>query len=124
MKEEHRLTRFKSLKVALKELEPFVKNGQQLRTGKPFKRFGDMRSREMLANWLLCVTINAVEGGARDFAFWSDPHGGDGIIRDQGPQLGVRLKGAKSIPRGAWTGPPSRAREDVCPAYILGSDPR
>jgi hypothetical protein len=31
-----------------------------------------MRSREMLANWLLCATINAVEGGARDLAFWSD----------------------------------------------------
>jgi hypothetical protein len=83
MKEEHRLTRFKSLKVALKELEPFVKNGQHLRTGKPFKRFGDMRSREMLANWLLCATINAVEGDARDLAFWSDPDGGDGIIRDE-----------------------------------------
>ena len=34
MKEEHKLTRFKSLKVALKELEPFVKNGQHLRTGR------------------------------------------------------------------------------------------
>jgi hypothetical protein len=83
LKEKHKLTRFKSLKVALKELEPFVRSGQHLRTGKPFKRFGDMRSREMLANWLLCITINAVEGGARELVFWSDPHGGDGIIRDE-----------------------------------------
>jgi hypothetical protein len=83
MKEEHKLIRFKSLKVALKELEPFVKNGQHLRTGKPFKRFGGMRSREMLANWLLCATFDEVEGGARDLAFWSDPHEGDGIIRDE-----------------------------------------
>jgi len=29
----------------------------------------------------------------------------------------VRLMGAKSIPRGAWTGPPSLSREDMCSAY-------
>jgi hypothetical protein len=83
MKEEHKLTRFKNLKLALKELKPFVTNGQHLRTGKPFKKFGDMRSREMLANWLLCAVLNAVEGGARELTFWSDPLGGDGIIRDE-----------------------------------------
>ena len=39
--------------MGLKELEPFVRNGEHLQTGKPFKRFGGMRSREILANWLL-----------------------------------------------------------------------
>jgi hypothetical protein len=29
----------------------------------------------------------------------------------------VRLMGAKSTPQGAWTGPPSRAREDVVEKY-------
>ena len=37
--------------------------------------------REVLANWLLCATVNAVEG--RQLVFSSDPTGGDGIIRDQ-----------------------------------------
>lgn len=50
--------RFKSLAVALKELEPFIRNGEHLQTGRPFAKFGGMRSREMLANWLLSVGVN------------------------------------------------------------------
>lgn len=71
---------FKSLAAALKELEPFVRDGEHLQTGKPFKQFDDMRSREMLANWLLCVTLNAVSES--EVTFCSDPTGGDGIICD------------------------------------------
>src|ERR1700733_5198698 len=74
------VTRFTSLAVALKELEPYIRNGQHLRTGKPFAKMGGMRSREALANWLLCVTIRASDG--RELAFSSDPVGGDGIIED------------------------------------------
>jgi hypothetical protein len=77
---KYTVTRFKSLKVALKELKPFILNGQHLLTGKPFKRLGSMRSREALANWLVCVVIN-VQGGA-NLTFTSDPVGGDGIISD------------------------------------------
>ena len=72
--------RFKSLAIALKEIEPFVRNGDHLQTGKPFKNFGDMRSRELLANWLLCAAINSVSGASLTFS--SDPIGGDGIIID------------------------------------------
>lgn len=72
--------RFKSLAVALKEIEPFVRDGQHLQTGKPFAKFGGMRSREILANWLLCVAVNATEN--RELTFSSDPVGGDGIIYD------------------------------------------
>jgi hypothetical protein len=72
--------RFKSLAVALKELEPFIRNGAHLHTGKPFERFGGMRSREILANWLLCVTANAADN--QQFTFSTDPTGGDGIICD------------------------------------------
>jgi hypothetical protein len=72
--------RFKSLPIALKEIEPFIRNGEHLQTGKPFKKFGGMRSREILANWLLCATINAATGGKLTFS--SDPVGGDGIICD------------------------------------------
>jgi hypothetical protein len=75
---KYRVTQFKSLDVALKELEPFIRNGEHLQTGKPFKKFGRMLSREMLANWLVCVAINAEDGS--ELTFCSDPVGGDGII--------------------------------------------
>ncbi len=75
------VTRFKSMEAALKELEPFVKNGAHLQTGKPFEKFGGMRSREILANWLLCATKGAIE--QRPVTFTSDPTGSDGIIQDQ-----------------------------------------
>ena len=39
-----------------------------------------MRSREVLANWLLCVAMNFTTDG--DLTFTSDPIGGDGIICD------------------------------------------
>src|SRR5437763_348436 len=74
------VVRFKDLEIALKELEPFVRDGNHLRSGKPFKNFGGMRSREVLANWLLCVAINSAEN--RQLMFSSDPVGGDGIIQD------------------------------------------
>lgn len=71
---------FKSMKIALKELAPFIKNGSHLRTGQPFKSFGGMRSREILANWLLCATVNAIS--ERTLTLYSDPTGGDGILQD------------------------------------------
>lgn len=72
--------RFKSLAIALKELEPFIRDGEHLQTGKPLKKFGGLRSREILANWLLCVAINSEACGKLTFS--SDPLGGDGIILD------------------------------------------
>lgn len=75
------VTRFKSLPVALKEIEPMVRDPRHLQTGKPFEKFGGMRPREMLANWLLCATFETIEG--RKLMFYSDPVGGDGIIRDE-----------------------------------------
>lgn len=71
---------FKSLAVALKEIEPFIRNGEHLQTGKPFEKFGGMRSREILANWLLCVAINSTDN--RELTFSSDPVDGDEIICD------------------------------------------
>jgi hypothetical protein len=75
------VTRFKSLGVCLKELEHFIRNGNHLQTGKPFKRFGGMLSREVLANWLLCVVGNFARQNDH-LTFSSDPLGGDGIICD------------------------------------------
>lgn len=72
---------FKSMEIALKELEPFIRDGQHLQSGRPFELMGGMRSREALANWLLCATVNAT--GGRKVTFSSDPIGGDGILIDQ-----------------------------------------
>ena len=75
------VTCFESLEVCLKELEPFIRDGQHLETGKPFKRFGGLRSRELLANFLLCVALNSATHADR-LTFFSDPLGGDGVIYD------------------------------------------
>lgn len=75
------VTKFKSMAVALKELEPFIRDGQHLKTGKPFKKFGGARSRELLANWLMCCTINRIFDEGR-LEFTSDPTGSDGMIFD------------------------------------------
>jgi hypothetical protein len=71
------------MKICLEEMKKFILNGQHLFTGKPFKNFDDMRSREVLANWLICAAQNSVTGSER-FTFSSDPIGGDGIIYDLG----------------------------------------
>lgn len=47
------------MKVALKELEKFIRDDCHLETGRPFKSFGDLRSRELLGNWLLCAALNS-----------------------------------------------------------------
>lgn len=75
--------KFKSMAVALKTLEPYVKNAAHLQTGKPFHNFGDMRSREALANWLLCATISAVDQRQLSFTTTNDLIGGDGNIHDE-----------------------------------------
>jgi hypothetical protein len=76
---KYEVTRFKSLTLALKDIEPFVRDGKHLLTGKPFQQFGNMRSREVLGNWLMCVVINA-HLGKDSHTFTSDPQGSDGII--------------------------------------------
>jgi hypothetical protein len=78
---KYSVQQFKSMQLALKDLEQFVRNPALLQTGRPLKQFGGMLPREILANWLLCATVNAVEG--RRLVFSSDPTGGDGIIRDE-----------------------------------------
>ena len=69
--------------VALKTLEPYVRNATHLQTGRPFQNFGEMRSREALANWLLCVTVNAADQRQLSFTTTNDLIGGDGNIQDE-----------------------------------------
>ncbi len=83
---KHNVTRFKNLSVALKELEPFIRDGEHLQTGKPFKRLSGMRSREALANWLICAAVNSDHDADR-LSFTSDPTGGDGVIYDSHTEI-------------------------------------
>lgn len=73
------VTKFKSLEIALKELEPFIKNGAHLQSGRPFALFGGMLSREALANWLICAVLN-FECQGEKYCFTSDPTSSDGIV--------------------------------------------
>lgn len=75
-----KVTKFKSMEVALKELAPHF-NGRSIKSGKPFKRFGDMRPREAIANWLICAALNRTYGRDR-MEFTSDPTGSDGLMCD------------------------------------------
>jgi hypothetical protein len=56
-------------------------NGKHLDSGKPFDKFSRMRSGEIFANWLLCVTVNYAD--KKRLTFCSDPIGGDSIIYDE-----------------------------------------
>jgi hypothetical protein len=75
------VTRFKTPEACLKDLERFIRNGRHLHTGRPFKRFGGLRSRELLANWLICAVINSCRS-TPSLTFTSDHQGGDGILYD------------------------------------------
>jgi hypothetical protein len=76
------VTKFKSMKVALKELRQFITDGKYLNTGKPFEKFGDLRPRELLANWVVCAVLNGARG-REAFEFTTAPMGGDGYLYDR-----------------------------------------
>lgn len=79
----HAGKRFKTLALALKEVEPFVRNGEHLQTGKTFARLNGMRSREILANWLISVVFNDRVGAERlTFVAVREEIGGDGVLWD------------------------------------------
>jgi hypothetical protein len=73
---------FKSMAVALKELERFVRDGKQLETGKPIPNFERALPREVWGNWLVCAACN-FEVKEERFVLCSEPTGGDGIILDK-----------------------------------------
>jgi hypothetical protein len=77
---KYAITKFTNLTDGLRELGPYVRNGQHLLTGKPFQRLGGMRSREALALWLICAAANRLE--PNKYEFTSDPLGGDGVLLD------------------------------------------
>lgn len=77
-----KVTGCKNLKTMLKELEAFVRDGQQLIDGKSINQFGGLRPREIFMNWLLCAALNCNKQDST-VTFCVDPLGGDGIIYDR-----------------------------------------
>lgn len=69
----------KDFKVALKDMEHYVKNPAFLIKGREFTNFS-LRPREAWANWLLCVVLRKLKGEHITFA--EDPCG-DGFIVDK-----------------------------------------
>lgn len=79
---KHVVTGFISLQAALKELEPYVRNGEHLLTGRDFPSLS-VRSREILANWLICVAANFTwQSNRLALMGTTSVIGGDGIILD------------------------------------------
>lgn len=66
----------KDFKIALKDLEPYIKNPNFLVKGREFTNFS-LRPREAWANWLLCAVLRKLQGDHITFA--EDPDG-DGFI--------------------------------------------
>lgn len=71
----------KNLTVALKELEPYIRDGRSLQVHREFKSF-KQRPRELLANWLICAVVCDARG-EEALAIAEDPFGGDGLIFDR-----------------------------------------
>jgi hypothetical protein len=82
--------RFKSMKIALSELGRYLYQ-RHLYSGPPFKQLHGLRSREALANWLVCAALNH-ESRRERYSFTSDQAGdrggGDGHIYDSAVQVG------------------------------------
>jgi hypothetical protein len=81
------VTRFKSKQLALNELRTFLIQ-RHLYSGRPLTQLGDMRPREVMANWLLCAAFNH-EAGYERFSFTNNPEGGDGCILDVDDNIGM-----------------------------------
>ena len=80
------VTRFKNLRLALNEIAQFIRDPLQLQVGKPIPRFGGLRPRELLANWLICAAFNEHNGSPERLTFIASKTGdeffGDGILQD------------------------------------------
>jgi hypothetical protein len=114
--EFRKVRKFKSLKTALKELEPFIRNGRRLQVGGKFKNFGGLRPRELLGNWLFCVACNASVGDNR-YMFTSDPGHGDGLIVNETD--GTVLETEHVFVPGPHPGAPLGRNQDEPMALIL-----
>lgn len=79
---KYQVVRFKNLRLALNEIAQFVRDPRQLQTGKPIKKFGGLRPRELLANWLVCAAFNEHCGSPDRLTFIADSTSKDEIFGD------------------------------------------
>lgn len=77
---KRKLVQVRDMKIALKDMEPYVKNPRFLRVGREFTNFS-LRPREFWANWLICAVKNGYEGF--NLTVSEDPTGGDGVLYDK-----------------------------------------
>src|SRR3989338_244518 len=75
-KSEKMFTQIRDLKIALKDMEPYIRGVKHLITGREFTNFS-LRLREVLGIWFVCVVGNY---NGYNLTFQEDPTGGDGII--------------------------------------------
>jgi len=83
---KYEVVRFKNLRLALNEIAQFIREPLHLQIGKPIPRFGGLRPRELLANWLICAAFNAHNNSPDRLTFIAskgrDDFFGDGILQD------------------------------------------
>jgi len=94
----------KDFKIALKDLEPLVKDPRFLWRGRDLNNF-TLRPREVWANWLICVVFRKLHGD--DITFMDD-NKGDGFLVDKKRRIiiptehvcALDIPEAKDLPRG------------------------
>ncbi|MBP6879463.1 MAG: hypothetical protein KBF62_01855 [Candidatus Pacebacteria bacterium] len=73
------IKQIKDFRIVLKDMEPYVKDGNYLIKGREFTNFS-LRPREAWANWLICVVLRKLQGD--DITFAEDTVG-DGFLIDE-----------------------------------------
>lgn len=105
---KHSGKRFKTLYVALKELEKFFRDGRSIKSGRPLRQFGGMLPREAVANLLVCIAANEIE--ALDLTFVSDPTGGsDGYLWDRSRDVSFPMEHVMALEDGTAAGDAEKA---------------
>lgn len=94
----NKLKVIKDFQIALKDLEPMVKNPAYLWNGRDLQNFS-LRPREAWANWLITVVLQHMH--KRDITFMEDDSG-DGFIIDKELRIIVPTEhvSALEIPKG------------------------
>lgn len=92
-KERENFSQIKDLKIALKDMEPYIKGVRHLITGRDFTNFS-LRPREALGNWLICAVGNF---NGYNLTFQEDPTGGDGIIFNRETKGGTYTEHVSAI---------------------------
>src|SRR5690349_11295758 len=78
---KYTVKKLKNLAVALKELEPHIRDGRKSKSHPEFTSI-QQRPRELLGNWLMCAVANAGRP-EETVGICSDPFEGDGMLIDE-----------------------------------------